>query len=55
MVATKPVTAATSPAGDVRFDDHVLAFVVPSAAVPASVDVTLTYADGTSEAVTITV
>lgn len=55
MVATKPITAATSPAGDVRFNDHVLAFVVPSAAVPPSVDVTLTYADGTTEVVTITV
>ena len=39
MVATKPMTAATSTAGDVRFDDDVLAFVVHSAAVPPSMDV----------------
>lgn len=55
MTATQPVTAATSPAGDVRFDDHVLAVAVPSGAVPPTIDVTLIYADGTTETVTVTV
>ncbi|MGC4243508.1 MAG: hypothetical protein QM686_14765 [Herbaspirillum sp.] len=55
MAATKPVTSATSPAADVRVGDGVLAFAVPSGAVPQTVDVTLTYADGSSETVTVTV
>lgn len=55
MDATKPVASATSPAADVRVGDGVLAFAVPSEAVPPSVDVTLTYADGDSETVAVTV
>ena len=54
MTSAKPVTAATSAAADVRFGGDLLAFAMDSAAVPASVDVALTYADGTSETVTIT-
>ena len=56
VTAAQPVTAAMSAAGEVRVDGHVLAFAVPSDAVPPTVDVTLTYVDGgTTETVTITV
>jgi len=55
MAAAKPVTAATSAGTDVRFDDHVLAVAVGSDAVPPTVDVALTYADGSTETVSITV
>ncbi len=55
LTAAQPVTAATSAAGEVHVDGHILAFAVPSDAVPPSVDVQLTYADGTSELVTISV
>ena len=55
MTPVQPMTAAASAAGDVRFDDGVLAVALPSTAVPATIDVALTYADGTTETVTITV
>ena len=55
LTAAQPITSITSPAGEVRFNDRVAGIVVPAGAAPASLDLAVTYADGTTETVTVTV
>ena len=51
--SVQPIVAATSPTGEVRLNDHLLAFEVPKDAPPPDVALTVTYADGTSETVSV--
>ena len=55
LTSAQPLTSITSPTGEVRFNDHVAGIVVPAGSGPANVDLTVTYADGTTETVTVTV
>lgn len=51
--SVQPIVAATSPTGEVRLNDHLLAFEVPKDALPPDVALTVTYADGTRETLTV--
>ncbi len=55
LTAAQPITSITSPTAAVRFNDHVAGIVVPAGSGPVAVDLTITYADGTTETVTVTV
>jgi hypothetical protein len=53
--SAQPISTATEAGGRVAFNGSVLAFEIPKDNPPATVDITLTYADGSSEVVTVTV